>query len=275
MDNIIIQIMKLSGQNLSQIARIVGIDRSYLTKMKNGTKEISGKNENLLRYCYKDILGINIEHNNEDIIEFEKIKQQQIKINNSIGNPVVNVMRRFNITQTQMAVDTKISREYLSKLASGSSEISEKIIKKLKKVYGNIGVEDISINEIDNKEVFINNNSDKMYPENKENLGLNEASVHSIIKTNRNISRAIDKIADTNAQFAILLKNIIPSKTETYQGVHQDVLSKMSQMLEYLVEVGAGKRWETKEDGILELNTRFFGSSQVLKEKDTQSVKGN
>ena len=274
MENIITQIIELSGLNLTKIAKATGIDRTYLSRMKNGVVEISGKNENLLRYCYKDILKVEDEYTSEDISMFEKIMQQQRDINNSTGNHILNIMNRFNIDQTKIAEDTKLSRGYVNKLYTGKWEISEKTIRILKKVYGEIGVNDATVDETKNIEEITTTNSDKKHTENMESpIGLNETSVHSIIETNRNISRTLEKMVDTNMKFAELFKSILPPKTETYQGVHQDVLTKMSQMLEYLVEVGVGKRWETKEDGIVELNKRFYGNAEVSTEMDTHAVK--
>ena len=188
-------------------------------------------------------------------------------------NLITEIRKRFNLTQVQMSADTGLNREFINKMEKGKFDISEKTIGLLKEVYKDNGTVKPRIS--DNSGLNTTPLKDEDNISEKKNdylISQNETSVHSIIETNRNISRAIEKIADTNAQFAILLQSLIPAKTETYQGVHQDTLSKLSQILEYVVEIGSGKRWETKEDGIVELNKRFFGSSEVLQEKDTHSV---
>ena len=188
-------------------------------------------------------------------------------------NLITEIRKRFNLTQVQMSADTGLNREFINKMEKGKFDISEKTIGLLKEVYKDNGTVKPRIS--DNSGLNTTPLKDEDNISEKKNdylISQNETSVHSIIETNRNISRAIEKIADTNAQFAILLQSLIPAKTEIYQGVHQDTLSKLSQILEYVVEIGSGKRWETKEDGIVELNKRFFGSSEVLQEKDTHSV---
>ena len=189
-------------------------------------------------------------------------------------NLITEIRKRFNLTQVQMSADTGLNREFINKMEKGKFEISEKTIGLLKEVYKDNGTIKPHINDISGlNDTTLEEEDNVTEKKNDYIISQNETSVHSIIETNRNMSRAMEKIADTNAQFAILLKSLIPAKTETYQGVHQDTLTKLSQILEYVVEIGSGKRWETKEAGIVELNKRFFGSLEVLQEKDTQSVK--
>ena len=189
-----------------------------------------------------------------------------------MGNLISEIRKRFKVSQVQMSIDTGLNREFINKMENGKVEISEKTIGLLNQVYK----EDGSIKpHIEQESGFIEgDNLGSMNSKTQNNIGLNEISVHSIIETNRNISRTLEKMVDTNAQFALLLKSILPSKSETHQGVHQDVLSKMSQMLEYMVEIGAGKRWETKEGGLAELNKRFFGSQEILEEMDSNKKMG-
>lgn len=268
MEDLISEIIRITGISQSQIARDTGIDRKYIGKVINGKIKLTLETENLLRYIYKDVLEPNTQQPDPSIDSnrYESIKNAQIEKNKSNYNYILDIIEKFGITQSQIAKDTGLSREYINKLAKGALEISGKTIDLLKTTYGEIKTptnSTLNFEKSDNKTPY-QNNVDK--------ITLNETSVHSIIETNRNISRTLEKMVDTNMKFAKLLENILPPKTETYQGVHQDVLTKMSQMLEYLVEVGAGKRWETKEAGIEELNKRFYGNAEVSQEKDTQTV---
>ena len=183
-----------------------------------------------------------------------------------MSNLISEIRRKFKISQVQMSTETGLNREFINKMENGKVEISEKTIGLLNQIYKLDGIKP----HIDNDSGFLNDQNTLNDTDKKEKkIDLTEVSVHSIIDTNRNISRTLEKMVDTNSKFASLLESIIPAKKETHLGLDQDVLSKMSQILEFLVEVGSGKRWETKEDGILELNTRFYGNSKVSQETDT------
>ena len=184
-----------------------------------------------------------------------------------MSNIITRIREKFNINQSEIALETGLSREYINKVEKGKLEISEKNISLLRQFYGDFEV--VSNESQLKSENTITKKETKKEVKNESNVGLNETSVHSIIETNRNISRALEKMVETQGMFAHLLQSIMPSKKDTHQGLSQDILTKMAQILEYVVEVGAGKRWESKEDGYGELNRRFYGNSNVSQEADT------
>ena len=274
MENIVSEIMSKTGKKISVLSKETGVDRKYLGRAEKGQVDLNLEATATLKYVYKDILDyVDDDNNLMDNAKYEAIKQAQIEKNKNYKNIISSIIDKYGIDQSEISKQTGIDRVTISRIINGHQEVSGKNLIKIMKVYGDVKADNVN-NEENEPDVanYSKENTPKSSKENPQlneiNVGLNETSVHSIIETNRNISRTLEKMVDTNAQFAELLKSILPPKTETYQGVHQDILSKMSQMLEYVVEIGSGKRWETKEDGIVELNKRFYGNEEVSQERD-------
>lgn len=109
-----------------------------------------------------------------------------------------------------------------------------------------------------------------------------DLSIESLIESNRLLSEsqkiamenqrlALETnrdIAASNAQLAAALKSIANKPTEDlFQGLNEAFLTKLSQVVEFVAEVGSGKKYSNKDAALVELNKRYLGISPSKKEE--------
>jgi DNA-binding Lrp family transcriptional regulator len=104
-------------------------------------------------------------------------------------------------------------------------------------------------------------------------------ALYTIAKSNESLARGNEKLAEANlklveSNLALTNRlNLMSPKTGEFQGIPEELLPKISDLLELIAEAGT-QGWKSKKDALVELNTRFYGVSKKGKVKDNLPVEG-